>query len=97
MQDIYTYVPKTNHVSRVYSIAAILQLLFIAHIMLFTLLNLLYFYISTVRNMFAVPNMAVFCSSLILCFSSILLGYFLNDFEMVSDLFLHSTCAAFLL
>ena len=33
--------------------------------------------------MCAVPNMAVFCSSLILCFAVTLLMYFLNDFEMV--------------
>ena len=33
--------------------------------------------------MCAVPNMAVFCSSLIACFASTLLGYCLNVFEMV--------------
>ena len=32
--------------------------------MLFPMLNVLYFYISILRNMCAVPNMAVFCSSL---------------------------------
>jgi hypothetical protein len=30
-----------------------------------------------------VPNIAVFCSSLISCFPGTLLGYFLNDFQMV--------------
>ena len=75
------------------------------HIMLFTMLNLLYFYISTFRSMCAVPNMAVFCNSLISCFPGMLLRYFLNDFEMVPVvpvidgiiLFLHSTCAVFIL
>ena len=33
--------------------------------------------------MCAVPNMAVFCSSLISCFPGTLLRYFLNDFETV--------------
>ena len=47
------------------------------------MLNLLYFYISTFRSMCAVPNMAVFCSSLTSCFPGLLLTYFLNDFEIV--------------
>ena len=33
--------------------------------------------------MCAVPNMAVFCSSLTLCFPGMLLTYYLNDFEIV--------------
>jgi hypothetical protein len=33
--------------------------------------------------MCAVPNMAVFCSSLISRFPDVLLKYILNDFEMV--------------
>jgi len=33
--------------------------------------------------MCAVPNMAVFCSSLTSCFPSMLLTYFLNYFEIV--------------
>ena len=49
------------------------------------MLNLLYFYISNFRStsMCAVPNMAVFCSSLISCFPVMLLRYFLKDFQMV--------------
>jgi len=46
-------------------------------------LNLLYFYISTFRSMCAVPNMAVFCSSLTSLFHGMLLTYFLNAFEIV--------------
>ena len=45
--------------------------------------NLLHFYISTFWSMCAVPNMAVFCSSLTSCFPGMLLTYFLNDFEIV--------------
>ena len=53
------------------------------HIALFAVLNLLYFYIRTFRSVCAVSNIAVFCTSLILCFPGILLRYFLDDFEMV--------------
>jgi len=97
MQGIYTYIPETNCVRREYSVAAILLLLFMVLISLVPVLNLLYFYISTFRIMCAVPNMAVFCSSLTSCFPGMLLTYFLNDFEIVqspllllaSPLFLH--------
>ena len=47
---IYTYIPETNYVPRVYSVAAILLLLFMMLISLVPLLNLLYFYISTFRS-----------------------------------------------
>ena len=52
-------------------------------ISLVSVLNLLYFYISTFRSMCAVPNMAVFCSSFTSCFPGILLTYLLNDCEIV--------------
>ena len=83
MQGIYTYIPETNYVPREYSVAAILLLLFMVLISLVSVLNLLYFYISTFRSVCAVPNMAVFCSSLTSCFPGKLLTYFLNDFEIV--------------
>jgi hypothetical protein len=76
MWGIYSCTPETNHVSRVYSVAAFLYLQFIA-CMLFPLLNVLYFYISTFRSMCAVRN--VFFSSLISCFPGTLLGYYLHD------------------
>ena len=47
------------------------------------MLNILHFYISTFRSVCAVPNMAVFCSSLISCFPGMLLMYFLKEFEIV--------------
>jgi len=65
MQGIYTYIPETNHVPREYSVSAILSL-FMVSISLVPALALFYFYISTFRSMCAVPNMAVFCSSLLL-------------------------------
>ena len=35
MQGIYSYIPETNHVCRVYRVAAILYLQFVLHVMLF--------------------------------------------------------------
>jgi len=73
MQDIYTYIPQTNYVPREYSVAAVLLLLFMVLISLVSVLNLLYFYISTFRSMCAVPNVAVFWSSLTSYFPGMLL------------------------
>ena len=63
MQGIYTHIPEKNYVPREYSVAAILLFVFMVLISLVSVLNLLHFYISTFRSMCAVPNMAVFCSS----------------------------------
>jgi hypothetical protein len=60
MQGIYTYIPETNHVPKEYNVAAILSLLFMVPISLALALALMYFYISTLRSMCAVPNIAVF-------------------------------------
>ena len=107
MQGIYNYIPKTDYVPREYSVATILLLLFMVIISLAFVLNVLYFYISTFRSMSAVSNMAVFCGSLTSCFPGVFYTYFLNDFEIVpvapiitgtvSPIFVHSTCAVFLL
>ena len=83
MEGIYTYIPETNYVPREYSVAAILLLLFMVLISLVSVLNLLYFYISTFRSASAVPNIAVFCSSWTSYFPGMLLTYFLYDFEIV--------------
>ena len=82
-QGIFTYIPETNYVPREYSVASILLLLFMVLTSPVPVLTLMYFYISTFRSMCAVPNMAVFCSSLTSCFPGMLLTYFLNDFEIV--------------
>jgi len=66
MQGINTYIPETNCVPREYSAAAILLLIFMVLISLVSVLNLLYFYISTFRSICAVPNMTVFCSFIII-------------------------------
>ena len=83
MQGIYTHIPETNYVPREYSVATILLLLFLVLISLVSVLNVLFFYVSTFRRICAVPNMAVFCSPLTSCFPGMLLTYFLNDFEIV--------------
>ena len=83
MQGIYHYLPETNHVSRVYSVAAVLYLQFVLYVMLFRILNVLFFNISTFRSKCAVPKMAAFCSSLISYVPDMLFRYCLSDFEMV--------------
>jgi hypothetical protein len=64
MHGIYTSILETNHVPKEYNVAAILSLLFMAPISLAPAFALMYFYISTFQSMCALPNMAVFCSSL---------------------------------
>ena len=76
MQGIYTYFPETNYVPREYGAVAILLFLFMVLISLVSVLNLLYFYISTFRSMCAVNNMAVFCSSLTSLFPGIYYYYY---------------------
>jgi flagellar biogenesis protein FliO len=60
MQDIYTYIPETNHVPKEYNVAAIVSLLFMVLISLAPAWAVMYFYIRTFRSMRAVPNIAVF-------------------------------------
>ena len=38
--QLYDYIPETNHVARVYSVAAVLCLQFVLHVMLFRMLNM---------------------------------------------------------
>ena len=81
MRGTYTHIPETYYIPREYGVAAILLFLFMVLISLVPVLNLLCFYISSFRSMCAVPNMAVFCSSLTSWFPGMLLTYFLNDFD----------------
>jgi len=83
MLGIFNYTPETNQVSRVYNVAAILCLKCMTHVMFFLMMNALNFYISAFRCMCTVPIMAVYCSSLISFFPTMLLTYCLNDFQMV--------------
>jgi hypothetical protein len=65
----------------------LLQLLsfsYMVPLFLVPVLVLLYFYVSTFRIMCAVPNVAVFCTSLTSWCPGMSLTCFLNDLEMVS-------------
>ena len=88
MQGSHTHTPETNHLPRGYIVAAILSLLFMVPLYLVPALVLLFFYVSTFRSMCAVPNMAVFCSSLTSWFPGMSLTYFLNVIVIIQmDLF----------
>ena len=60
---------------KVYNAVPILWLQYMIHVMLFPMIKILYIYSSTFRSMCTMPNMAVFCSPLISCFSGKLLRY----------------------
>ena len=84
MQCTYSDIPDTNRVPTVHSVAAVLYLQFmvptcnvISHVK-----HVLYFYVSTSRSKWAVPNIAVFCSSSIPYFPGLLSRYSLSDCEM---------------
>ena len=66
----------TKYIPRESSVAANLILLSMVLILLVPVLNLLHFYISTFRNICAVPYMAVFCSSLTSWFPGMLFMFF---------------------
>ena len=83
MQGIHTHIPQTNHVPRGYIVAAILSLVFMVPLSLVLALALLFFYVSTLRSMCALPNMAVFCSCLTSSFPGMSFTYILNDLEIV--------------
>ena len=76
MHGIYDYLLKTNHVSCVYSVAAVVYLRLVLHVMLFLMLNLFCTVTLVLSALCAVPSVTVFCSSLMF------LRYFLNYFEM---------------
>ena len=66
---IYNYTPETNDVSRVYRLYSTGNV--IARVK-----SVLLWHKHFPQRVCAVPNMAVFCSSLMSCFPSMLLGYF---------------------
>ena len=49
MPDIYNYIPETNHVSRVESIAAVLYLQYVLHVILFRPWKVYYYYYYTTQ------------------------------------------------
>jgi len=60
MQGIYNCIPKTNHVSRVYSVAAVLYVVCAACNVISHMKYVLCLYISTSPSLCAVPNMTFF-------------------------------------
>ena len=51
MQGMYNYTPETKHVSRVYSVAAVLNLQFVLHVMLFHQWNIIIIIIIIIKHM----------------------------------------------
>jgi len=84
MQGIYKYIPEKNLVSRVYSIAAVLYLQFVLHVMLFRPWNMFCtFTLALSVVCVQCPIWLFFCISLISCFPGMLLRYCLSDFKIV--------------
>jgi hypothetical protein len=79
----YNHMPETNHAAVLHYIAAILWLQLVVYVMLFPMLNVLYFYVSTFRSTRAVSNMAPVCNSLLLRFPGMFLRYLLNNYGTV--------------
>ena len=52
MQSIYNYIPETNHVSRVYSVAAALYLQFVLHVMLFHIFIIIIIFITLMQSIY---------------------------------------------
>ena len=67
MCGIYNYVRGTSNISEVYNVADIQWLQCTVHVVLFYVINVLYFDISTLRNVCAVSYVAVVCSVLMSC------------------------------
>ena len=78
------YIPETNHISRVYSVAAVLYLQFVLHVMLFRPWNMFYTLTLALSALCAqCPIQLFFCSSLISCSPGMMLRSCLSDFEIV--------------
>jgi hypothetical protein len=105
VQGIYNYVNKTTPVSRAHSVAAVLYLQSVLHVMLFRRRNMFCTFTSTLSPVCKQLPICFFCSSLILCFPGMLLRvlwvimkWFQSPPLLQVSLFLsHSTCAQFLL
>jgi len=75
------YIIESNCVSRVYSVAAILYLQFVLHVMLFRPWNMFCTFTLALSVVFVqCPIWLFFCISLISCFPVMLLRYCLSDF-----------------
>jgi len=79
MQDIHNCIPENHHL-KAYNFTALPWSKYVLHEMLFPMINLLSFHISTFRSVCAVPNMAVFFCNLLL----------LLDFSLLASAGKHS-------
>jgi len=66
----------------VYSVAAVVKLKYMIHVMLLPMLNVLYFYCRTLRSSCAKSNMDVLCCSLISLFPGMFFRYGMKYFEL---------------
>jgi len=98
MQGICTYIPKINYVSREYSVAAVLLLLFMVLVSVVSVLNLLYFYISTFRSTCSVPNVTAFWIAIhfLLIFCKMLSAIHIAPYHFSYSLFCPSPSLFFL-
>jgi len=76
IQVIDNHIPEENHVFGVYNVSGNLWLQFMIYIMLLYHDKCIVPVCYTSRSMYAVPSMAVFCSSVMLCFPGTLLQTF---------------------
>jgi len=83
MQCIYNYMPEINQISRVQCCSCSVFIICATCNVISPVKYVSYFYISTFPSMCAVPNMAIFCTSLILCNPGMLLSYCSSDFDIV--------------
>jgi len=84
MQGIYNYIPETNHVSRVYSVAAVLYLQFALRVMLFRLWNMFCTFTLALSAVCVQCRIWLFLYFLNFMLSRyVALRYCLSDFEMV--------------
>ena len=79
---LFTIIYLKQTVSTVCSVATVLCSQYMVRAMLFHIIKVLYFYISTFRNMCAVYGIAVFCNSLMSCVSGMLIRYFVRYFNV---------------
>jgi hypothetical protein len=77
IQGICNYIPATDHICRLYSVATVLQLQFMVYVTLLPMLNVLYFYSGSFRSIVRCPMWVLSCSFFNSCFPAMLLSYFL--------------------
>jgi hypothetical protein len=83
MHGIYNYVPETNRISRVCSVAAVLYLQFALHVMIFRPWNVFCTFTSALPVVSVQCTIRLFLYFLISCSPVMLHRYCMSDFEMI--------------